>query len=570
MKINEITHPNYDEMEPLWEKYRDTAKSGQEFLDKYLIQRYKETTQEYQIRKKISYIPAFAKAALNQARNSIRQRLVEVTRLGGSRAYQKAVQGLESLGVDRNHSSMNKFMGGEVLDELTAMGGVGIYVDAPMKDKEDTRFDDISKVPYLYYYPVESIRSWTVDPKDPSVFTHLLLRDYEPVLDAEFHLTIDFVENYRYYHINDNGQVEVAFYNENGEQIDYNGELSNLYYILDIPRIPFIYPQLSNSLLSDICGYQIALLNLGSGDMKTAWEGLVMFLAEKYDPNSPENFFKNTTEDQDETPTEETPRIPEDRYVGEGRGVRVPINVDYPKFITPSADPLIASMKKQDSLKDQIQELLNQNLRTISSRSSSATVHATNERREEDGLKSIGDEMEHAERQIATIWAMYEGSKPAEVYYPRSYEFKTDKDRREEAGELSELMLLTPSKTAQRAIATRVVLTLLGDDITREQEAKIRKEIQSAEALISDPNSMAKLVENDIISPKTAAIQLGFPQQVAEEANQARIKRATQIALAQSKANAAATADKLGARGIRELSSNPSEDVKEEKGGGAE
>lgn len=565
MKINEITHPNYDKMEKLWERYRDVAKSGEEFLDKYLVRRYKEEVREFQIRKAISYIPAFSKAALNQARNSVRQRLVEVTRVGGSISYQRACEGLVPHGVDRNHSSMNKFMGGVVLDELTAMGGVGIYVDAPMKSAGDTLQDDIGKIPYLYIYPVESIRCWTVDEKDPSVFRKLLLRDYVPVVDPEYGLTVSFVENYRYYELTDTNQVSVMFFDEHGNQIDYHGEPSTEAYTIDIPKIPFIYPQLSNSLLADICGYQIALLNLGSGDMKTAWEGLTIFLAEKYDPNSADNYFKNAIEDPSIAHDKDIVKTPEERYAGVNRGVRVPLNVDYPEYISPPTDTLVASMAKQDSLKNQIQELLNQNLRTISSRSSSSTIHATNERREEDGLKAIGDELEHAERQIADLWSMYEGSKKGEVYYPRSYEFKTDEDRRKEAQELANLMLFTPSKTAQQAIAVKVALTLLGDDISRVEEGMIRKEIKEAEALISDPDSMAKLVENDIISPKTAAIQLGFPEEVAEEANQARIDRATQIALAQSSANAAASASNLGARGVRELSVNPAQDVKDEK-----
>jgi hypothetical protein len=564
MQVNEITHPNYDKRVKLWERYRDTAEGGEQFLEKYLVKRYKEDPREFEIRKSMSYIPAFSKAALNQARNSVRQRLVEVTRLGGSRSYQQAVQGVVPPGVDRNHSSMNKFVGGPILDELTAMGGVGVYVDAPMKSQGDTLYDDIDKIPYVYIYPVESIRSWTLDPKDPAVFKKLLLRDYEPVIDPEFGLTIDFVENYRYYQMTEDNRVEVSFYDENGNQINYDGEPVPTTYIIDIPKIPFVYAQLSDSLLADICGYQIALLNLGSGDMKTAWEGLTIFLAEKYDPNSVDNFFKNVAEDPNVAPTSATPRVPEDRYIGTNRGIRVPTNVDYPEYISPPAAPLEASMAKQETLKNQIQELLNQNLRTISSRSSSSTIHATNERREEDGLKAIGDELEHTERIIADFWAMYEGSKPAEIYYPRSYEFKTDEDRRREAQELSGLILLTPSKTAQQALATRVVLTLLGDDITREEEIAIRAEIKKAEALVTDPVLMAKLVENDIISPKTAAIQLGFPKEVAEEANRARIERATQIALAQSEANKVVSSD-AGARGVRELSVNPAQDAKDEK-----
>lgn len=568
MNVSELVHPNYTKMEPLWKLWRDIAKSGEDFIDTYLVRRYKENSLDYVNRKRMTYIPAFAKAGLNQIRNSVRQRMMDVSRLGGSKSYQLACEGLSKWGVDRARSSMNKFMGYGVLDDLTAMGTVGVYVDAPGKSVNDTAYDDIEKVPYLYMYPVESIRAWTTDERNPNLYTRLLLRDYQKVIDPEFGLTIDYAESYRYYYINKDRRVAVRFYDKDGKQVDINNQESSNEYILDIPEIPFVMGQLSDSLLADICRYQIALLNLGSADMKAAWEGNIVFLAEKYDPNSPESYFKNTVSDQDGAlPEDEHPlnRDSETRFLGIDRGIRVPKDVDYPQYISPPANALAASMAKEQELKEQIQELLNQNLATISSRSSSTQIHSVNERREEDGLKAIGDELEYMERQIAYYWAMYEGSKKAaEVYYPRCYEFKTDADRREEAKELSQLMMSTPSKTAQKALAAKAVLSLLGDDISGEEADTIVTEIKAAKSMLSDPLAIAKLVEDNVLSPEGAALQLGFSAEEAQKAQEAQIERASAIAIAQSNANANAQA-KAGARGVSDLSATPKEDARNEK-----
>ena len=45
-------------------------------------------------RRAVTPIPAFAKAAVNDIRNSIYQRMSDVLRIGGSGAYQQAVAGL--------------------------------------------------------------------------------------------------------------------------------------------------------------------------------------------------------------------------------------------------------------------------------------------------------------------------------------------------------------------------------------------------------------------------------------------------------------------------------------------
>jgi hypothetical protein len=61
---------------------------------------------------------------------AIFQRMRDITRRGGSQAYQRAVNGL-NLGVDLRGNTMNGFLGIKVLTELLIMGRVGVYVDSP-------------------------------------------------------------------------------------------------------------------------------------------------------------------------------------------------------------------------------------------------------------------------------------------------------------------------------------------------------------------------------------------------------------------------------------------------------
>jgi hypothetical protein len=124
-------HPTYRRYKDDWCKWRLTYASGQEFIDKYLEwMRSKEDRREFLSRRRITYCPAFAKAAIQEVRNSIYRRMRDVTRAGGPKSYQNACSGLKG-GVDLLGSNMNYFMGVKILDELLTMARVGIYVDMP-------------------------------------------------------------------------------------------------------------------------------------------------------------------------------------------------------------------------------------------------------------------------------------------------------------------------------------------------------------------------------------------------------------------------------------------------------
>jgi hypothetical protein len=216
-------------------------------------------------------------------------------------------------------------------------------------------------------------------------------------------------------------------------------------------------------------------------------------------------------------------------------------------------------MEKQEQIKKEINEIINQTLKNISSGNSSAESKKVSERKEEDGLKAIGEELEYGEVKIAHFFALYEGSEiSAEIHYPENFQFKNDADKRTEASELEKLLSCTPSVTGQKAIAKKLIKSLIGDDITEQDLTKIYSEIDSAPGAISNPQQLSELVDLNILSPETAAIQAGFDKSEAVKAKDAATERAVAIATAQSLGT-------QGARGNNDLSPTPGDDAKLEK-----
>jgi hypothetical protein len=169
--IIDSRHPNYLSCMSDWQKWRLTYRGGDEFRDRYLEQfSAREERKDFNSRKAVTPIPAFAKAAVNDIRNSIYQRMSDVLRTGGSGAYQQAVAGLKG-GVDRRGATMTSFLGMKVLTDLLVMGRVGVYVDHPVVEGVGTLADTTGRRPYLYSYQIEDILSWACSkPEEPSEF----------------------------------------------------------------------------------------------------------------------------------------------------------------------------------------------------------------------------------------------------------------------------------------------------------------------------------------------------------------------------------------------------------------
>jgi len=185
--IIDLRHPEYDAMIRNWRKWRMTYVSGDAYIEKYVKKFSKsEDENEFKERKEITYVPAFAKGAINEIKNSIFQRTADITREGGPYNYKEAIAGRLG-GVDLMGSSMNTFIGREILPELLTMGKVGVFIDMPSIEEEQTTRAESSKLsPYIYLYKAENILSWTTARhEDNYIFSSLLLRDFVEVPNKE-------------------------------------------------------------------------------------------------------------------------------------------------------------------------------------------------------------------------------------------------------------------------------------------------------------------------------------------------------------------------------------------------
>ena len=126
--------------------------------------------QDFQQRQDMTPYPTVCASALNDVRNAIFQRLGTSPVMAAARRIKQAVNGL-NLGVDLRGNTMNGFLGIKVLTELLIMGRMGVYVDSPTVPGNATLADVKNYRPYLYFYPIEDILSWTCSkPDEPSTF----------------------------------------------------------------------------------------------------------------------------------------------------------------------------------------------------------------------------------------------------------------------------------------------------------------------------------------------------------------------------------------------------------------
>ncbi len=78
-----LTHPDYDLHFIEWLKWRLAYTGGKRFITQYLRRLSKRETQEdFDDRLAITYCPAFAKSALKEIKDSIYNRMVDISRDG--------------------------------------------------------------------------------------------------------------------------------------------------------------------------------------------------------------------------------------------------------------------------------------------------------------------------------------------------------------------------------------------------------------------------------------------------------------------------------------------------------
>jgi hypothetical protein len=524
-KIADIRHPVWLSCLEDWTKWRLTYASGAEFIRRYL-KKYslREDAQDFIDRTFITYCPAFAKAALNDIKNSIFQRMNEIKRNDGSKSYVDAING-KNGGVDLKGSSMDVFVGQQILPELLSIGKVGIYVDAP-EVSGITLAQTYNKRPYLYYYTAEDIVGWKTDSVDPQSLLNVLLREEVFTYDESTGLPDGSYCRYRHISKTEAG-ILIKFYNEDSEQIDINGIPSAQEYLLNLPRIPFHIAELSDSLLRDIADYQIALLNMASSDIHYILKANFPFYVEQFDVRSQNPYAKKSDpEDTDKNASNES-------KVGTSTGRRYPMNTNQPAFIHPSSEPLLASMKKQEQVKQEMSQLLNLALTNVQPKFASAESKQMDSKSLENGLAYIGLELERVENLVAQTWAAYEKGKPATIKYPEKYNLISPTDKQDEIEGNNKLILKLPSRTAQKELMKRNAELSLSHKLPNEKMESIYSEIDKLEYISSDPVELQMDIEMGLVTAKLASQARGYPDGQAELAKAEHAAKLAEIAKAQ-------------------------------------
>ena len=560
VSIVDSRHPSFLSGEGNWSKWRTTYNGGEDFRDTYL-ERFSEREEmsDFVTRKAMTPIPTFAKAAINDVRNAIFQRMRDITRRGGSKAYQNAVNGLD-LGVDRRGSTMNAFFGVKVLTELLLMGRVGVFVDAPAINSPLTLADAGSVRPYLYKYDVEDILSWTCSkPDEPSEFQALLLRDSVLNFDPETMLPTLMVQRYRRLWIDEGtGRVNLQFYDIEGTPVDRNG-IAARPIELELTRIPFVMLDIGDSLIKDVCQHQIALLNLGSSDVNYALKSNFPFYVEQRDLRAVGGHLKAAATADGTATAGGQAGADTDIKVGATHGRAYDAKMNAPAFINPSSEPLNASLKLQDKLESDIRKLVNLAVVELGVKASAESKQMDNQGLEA-GLSYIGLVLESAERQVAEHWAAYEQRTVSRrevptIKYPDQYSLKTDADRIKEAKDLRDVMTAVPGRRIKRELAKGIVIALLGGKISVDDIEAITKEVDESPYATSDPDTIIAAHAAGVVGDKTASIALGFNEDESQQAQQDHAARAARVAQAQASVRGAA--GDPAARGVPDLSADP-------------
>jgi hypothetical protein len=576
ISVVDSRHPNYLVDYGEWEKWRLTYRGGKDYVRKYLkkIDR-QENSQDFASRRDITPIPTFAKSALHDIRNSIFQRMRDIVRRDGSNSYQEAVSGLNN-GVDLRGATMNSFIGNNVLTELLIMGRCGVYVDSPTISREDGETPSIADVknakfrPYLYLYQVEDILSWRCsNPEDPSEFQSLLLRDTCLNFDQDTLLPMASVERFRLLWIDPtDGLVRLQFLDGNGNTIDSQGRPTSQPVKLNLDRIPFVMPDIGDSMLRDVSQHQIALLNLTSRDVAYALKANFPFYVEQRDLRGVGDHLRHNVNPDGTSEAGGQQSHLREVKVGVSQGRAYDLKTAQPAFIAPPSEPLQISMDLQEKLEGDIRRLVNLAIMSLASSRQSADSKSLDNQGLEAGLSFIGLVLESAERRIADFWSSYESAKPearvlAVIKYPDRYALKADKTRIEEAQSLTDLIQQTPSKTARKELWKTVTNTLLGGRVSVDTMDKIAKEIDKSKFTTSDPETIIKAVEAGLSGEETASLALGFEPGEVKKARKDHAERIARIQVAQSTGDGE---DKPGARGVKDLTADDGEAAGERAG----
>lgn len=524
--IIRLRHPEYVKNLPKWSKFRQSYEGGQPFIDTFL-ERYskRETVEDYQARRKLTYNPAHAKSVISIYRNSLAVKLPDVER-EGSQEYLDAM----ATDVDLLRSSMSDFVATHVIPDLLSVAKVGVFVDMPPVPEGATRADDEELRPYLYTYKAEDILAWTMDHgPNSNRFLAVLLREWVEVPDEQSGLTIESKRQYRLFRKAEDG-VRWRVYDDAGKQIDSG--------VLGIDRIPLVVLALPVSLMEDIADMQIALLNLNSTDMSFLWRVNFPLYVEQVDPEmeSRDRMMQESEAELDESGNVIS-RAKAEIRAGAASGRIYYKDLEAPGFIAPPTDSVEISLRKQEAIIVQMRQIVDITLTSLSVKA----LEQSGESKEADrvgqdaAMAYIGGVLESGERDIAEIWHLYLGeeNQPVDVSYPRDYKVTGTGDRIAEGKQLQDLRGAVRSPTYYREITKRIADVLLGDYSQEEDLLRIHEEIEEAPYFDADKSGAETLsvdLANNLITKSLASRIRGYPVGEAEAASAELVQEANLLA----------------------------------------
>jgi len=449
--------------------WRDAYLGGRFFINRYLRKvSSKETDDEFTRRSALSFCPTDAADAIDEIKNSIFQRIVDVSRIGGSDLYQQVMLG-ELNGVDYDFRDMNTFMGELVLLDLLIMGKVGVFVDNFTEEQlGSNQLTADSKHPFLQVVPRENIKE--IKKNTINQLTRIKFNDL----------------------VFENNSGIVTFHRE---YIENGSTTATIPQTLGINRVPFVLFETSRPMMQNVAEIQVALLNLHSNDLRMAIEGNYHIYYE----------YGGGREGK-----EEAPHLKKNRNVQAGISVGRKVIGGAPGFVSPDPDNLRASMEKIAALEAKIRRQVHLNVAAQNPRRQAADSKEYDDRPLEAGLSAIGQVLERGEKQIAEIFALYTNSKKPTISYPQRYDLKGDAERREEAKELNEIGSLVPSDSFRRNIHKSIAERIYGHRLSTKELDLIYSQIDSSETTCVTPDVLMRAVELGLVDKTTASNGLGF------------------------------------------------------------
>ena len=239
------------------------------------------------------------------------------------------------------------------------------------------------------------------------------------------------VVRYRHLWIDEQtGLVNIQFYEANGDPVDRDGTSAGPVQ-LNLTRIPFVLLDIGDSLLKDVCEYQIALLNLVSSDVNYALKANFPFYTEQKDMRNVGSHLKSGVNPDGTATSGGQGAHDKEASIGVTQGRYYPKDMERPGFIHPSSEPLKASMTLQDKLEKDIRRLVNSGGADAGDRQSAEAKSMDNAGLEAGLVVHRADPAKSAERQMAEHWAAYEESNAERrqiptIKYPDRYSLKSD------------------------------------------------------------------------------------------------------------------------------------------------